>query len=147
VFVDSLNLRAKGGTTMVDNNGDINDESRVEDDIKAGDIVKNDESSKTEDDSLVAEFVKINDDPDDSKQALRSLLEVEVKHVMDEEIKKAKQELITEQRKAIIQILEENKKIIRELVEEEKTAIWDKVAELRKSLLLHFSEELNNHNM
>jgi len=131
--------------------GDINDEFTVNASNKKNKEVENFfkgyEFTKTDDDSLVEEFVNTHDGSDDYKQAIRSLIEAEVKHAMDEEIKKAKQELITEQRKAIIQIVEENRSIIRELVGEEKTAIWEKAAELRKSLLIHFSQELSNHNI
>jgi hypothetical protein len=106
-----------------------------------------DEFAKAQDsDSLVEEFAMTQDNQDDYKQALKSLIEDEVKQTIDEEIKKAKQELMTEQRKAILQIVEENKAMIRELVGEEKAAIRDKAADLRKSLLLHLSDELGSHN-
>ena len=121
------------------------DDSSIEESV-AEDIKKNDELTKTEDDSSVGESVKKHYGPNDYVQDLRGLIEAEVQNIFNEEIKKAKQELITEHRKVITQITEEQKSIIRELVKEEKNAIWDKAAELKKSLLLHLSEELNNNN-
>jgi len=123
---------------------DINDKFQVK---KTEYIVKHDELTKTEDDSLVEESVKTEDAPDNYKRDLRRLFDAEVQNTLDEEIKKAKQELLTEYRKAITQTVEEHKSLLRELVEEEKKAIWDKAAELKKSLLLHLSEQSSNHNM
>ena len=127
--------------------GDINDKSIVGDIDKGKPIFTPEELKSIQDDSLVEELLKTHDGLDDHRQALRSLIEAETKYAMDEEIKKAKQELITEQRKAITELVEESKSIIRELVGEEKTAIYIQVIELRKSLLLYVSEQLSNHNM
>lgn len=123
---------------------DINDKFQVK---KTEYIVKHDELTKTEDDSLVEESVKTHDAPDNYKRDLSRLFDAEVQNTLDEEIKKAKQELLTEYRKAITQTVEEHKSLLKELVEEEQKAIPDKAAELKKSLLLHLSEESSNHNM
>ena len=125
---------------------DINDKYKVEVNLEAEDIIKQDELTKTEDDFSFGESVKKYDGLNDYVQDLRGLIEAEVQNNFDEEIKKAKQELITEHRKAITQITEEQKSIIRELVKEEKKAIWGKAAEFKQSLLLHLSEEFKNNN-
>jgi hypothetical protein len=103
-------------------------------------------NSDTESDSSTKESVLSNEGVENYKEALQSLIDTEVQNAIDEEIKKAKQELITEQRKAIVQIIEENKAIIRELVGEEKNGIKEKAAELRKSILSHISSELSSRN-
>lgn len=66
---------------------------------------------------------------------VRNLIGTEVQKVMDEEIKKATQELFDEQRRAIKQIVEEHKLVIKEIVEEEKKAIWEKAEALRESIM------------
>ncbi|MFC1933464.1 hypothetical protein ACFLXU_07620, partial [Chloroflexota bacterium] len=122
------------------------------DTAKAQETVKDDELPKTEDDpvikdTIVEEFVKTHDAPDNYKQHLKLLIQAEVQNILDEEIKKTKQELLTEHRKAITQLVQEHKSLLRELVEEEKKAILDKSSDLKESLLLHLSEELNNDNI
>ena len=62
-------------------------------------------------------------------------IETEVKNTIDEELRKAAQELLDEQRKAIRHMVEEHKLAIKEAVEEEKKAIWTRVEELRNSIL------------
>ena len=62
------------------------------------------------------------------------LLIAEIRNVVDEEMKKAAQELLEEQKRAIRQMVEEQKKVIWEAVEEEKKAIWSRVEELRQSI-------------
>ena len=96
---------------------------------------KDQELTETKDDSIAEEFVGTHNALDDYRTELKQLIESEVINIMDEEIKKAKLELLAEQKKAIIQVVEEHKSIIRELVEEEKKTIWDKAEELRKSIL------------
>jgi len=95
---------------------------------------------KTKDDSLVEKSAKTHDAPDNYKQDLKRLFDTEVQNTLDEEIKKARQDLLTEYQKVITQTVEEYKSLLKEMVEEEKKAIPDKVAELMKSLLLHLSE-------
>ncbi len=69
------------------------------------------------------------------REAVKKLIETEVKNVIDVEMRKAAQELLDEQRKAIRQMVEEHRTAIREAVEEEKKAIWARVEELKKSML------------
>ena len=69
------------------------------------------------------------------REAVRKLIETEVRNVIDEEMRKAAQELLDEQRRAITQMVEEHRIAIREVVEEEKKAVWTRVEELRKSIL------------
>jgi ATP-dependent Zn protease len=69
------------------------------------------------------------------REAVKKLIETEVKNVIDEEMRKAAQELLDEQRRAIRQMVEEHRIAIREAVEEEKKAIWTRVEELKKSIL------------
>ncbi|MDD5081991.1 MAG: hypothetical protein PHU08_01325 [Dehalococcoidales bacterium] len=69
------------------------------------------------------------------RDAVKKLIETEVRNAIDEEMRKAAQELLEEQRLAIRQMVEEHRSAIREAVEEEKKAIWVRVEELRKSIL------------
>jgi ClpP class serine protease len=78
---------------------------------------------------------KLGSNVDEYRKGVMNLIEAEVRNVIDEEMKKAAQELLDEQRKAIRQIVEEHRVAIREAVEEEKKAIWTRVEELRKSIL------------
>lgn len=120
--------------------------AKVDNSIEAEDTVKNDELTKKEKDSPAGELVEKHNILDDYKQDLVGSFEAEVQNIFDEEIKKAKQELITEHRKAITQLIEEQKSLIKELVRDEKKAIWDKAEELKKSLLLNLSEQFNDNN-
>lgn len=81
------------------------------------------------------ELQKESPDKDDYREAVRQLIEGEVKSVIDEEMRNAAQELLEEQRKAIRHMVEEQRRAIREAVEEEKKAIWQRVEELRKSIV------------
>lgn len=81
-----------------------------------------------------AEHGKGNDSSAAQREAVKNLLEAEIRNVVDEEMRKAAQELLEEQRKAIRQMVEEQKKVIWEAVEEEKKAIWARVEELRQSI-------------
>lgn len=69
------------------------------------------------------------------REAVKKLITDEIKHSLDEELRKAAQELQEEQRKAIHQIVEDQRMAIREVVEQEKKAIWAKADELKKSIL------------
>jgi uncharacterized membrane protein len=68
------------------------------------------------------------------RDGVKKLIEAEMKNVIDEEMRKAAQELLEEQRQAIRQMVEEQRRIIREVVEEEKKAIWARAEELRQSI-------------
>ena len=81
------------------------------------------------------EHDKIDTDVNEYREAVRKLIETEVRNAIDEEMRKAAQELLDEQRKAIRQMVEEHKAAIREAVEDEKKAIWTRVEELKKSIL------------
>ena len=72
---------------------------------------------------------------DEYREATRKLIETEVRNIINEEMRKASQELLDEQRKAIRQIVEEQRVVIREAVEEERKAIRTRLDELRKSVL------------
>ena len=78
---------------------------------------------------------KVSSDVDEYRDAVKKLIETEVKDAIDEELRKAAQELLDEQKKAIRQMVEEHRLAIKEAVEEEKKAIWTRVEELRKSIL------------
>lgn len=71
---------------------------------------------------------------DTQREAVKRLIAEEIRSVIDEELKKAAQELLEEQRTAIRQMVEEQRRVIREAVEEEKKAIWARVEELRQSI-------------
>jgi len=69
------------------------------------------------------------------REAVRKLLNDEVKKIIDVEMQKAAQELIEEHRKATRQVVEEYKAAIRQIVEEEKEEIWKKAETLKRSIL------------
>jgi polyhydroxyalkanoate synthesis regulator phasin len=72
---------------------------------------------------------------DEYRKAIKKLIQTEIGGIIDEEIRKAAQELLEEQKKAIRQVVEEHRLAIRQAVEEEKKAIWARVEELRRSIL------------
>ena len=79
--------------------------------------------------------VTVAGDMDKYRESVRKLIDAEVKGALEQEVKKAVQELREEQKKAIAQILDEHKTAIRQIVEEEKKAIWKKADTLRESIL------------
>ena len=81
-----------------------------------------------------AEYGQEGNKVGDYRDAVRKLIEKEMKNVVDEEMRKAGEELLEEQRKAIRQVLEEQRKTIRQVVEEEKKAVWARLEELRDSV-------------
>ena len=89
----------------------------------------------TVDHAREAEHGKMGNNVSEYRQAVRKVIETEVRNLIDEEMRKAAQELVDEQRKAIRQLVEEYKLAIREVVEEERKAIWIRLEELRKSIL------------
>jgi len=82
-----------------------------------------------------SEYGKTDTNESEYREAVRILTETEVKEIMDEELRKAVQELLEEQRKAIAQMVEEHKMAIKEAIEEEKKAIWTRIEEMRKSII------------
>ncbi len=81
-------------------------------------------------DGHLKEGPKVNDHRD----GVRKLIQEEMQSVIDEEMRKAHEELLEEQRKAIRQVVEEQRQAIRQVVEEEKKAVWARVEELRTSI-------------
>ena len=81
------------------------------------------------------EYGKVGSNVNEYREAVRKLIETEVRNTIDEEMRKAAQELLDEQRKAIRQMVEEYKVAIREAVEDEKKVIWTRVEKLKKSIL------------
>ena len=81
------------------------------------------------------EYGKMDTDVIDYREAVKKLIETEVRNAVDEEMRKAAQELLDEQRKAIRHMVEEHRAAIKEAVEEEKKVIWKRVEELRRSIL------------
>jgi len=80
-------------------------------------------------------YSKVDSNVNEYREAVRKLIETEVRNALDEEMRKAAQELLDEQKKAIRQVVEEHRLAIREAVEEEKKAIGTRLEELRKSIL------------
>ena len=83
----------------------------------------------------IKEPIKISERIIQYRLEVRNLINTEVQKVMDEEVKKATQELFDEQRRAIKQIVEEHRLVIKEIVEEERKAIWEKAEALRESIM------------
>jgi len=71
---------------------------------------------------------------DEYRVSLKKQMEKEVEVILDEEIRKAAQELIQEQWRAIRETAEEHKQIIREVVAEEKLAFQARVEEFKRSI-------------
>ncbi len=73
---------------------------------------------------------------DQYRSHIKKLIENTIKGVVEQEIQKASQELVEEQRNVIRQIVDEYKTTLRQIVDEEKKSIWEKKAEeFRKSIL------------
>ena len=85
-------------------------------------------------DNLEVDQVTPEMNQDAYRETIRKLISAEIKNALDEEIRKAAQELRDESRNAIRLILEEHKAAIRQVVDEEKKAIWAKADALRKSI-------------
>ena len=81
------------------------------------------------------EHGKAGKNTNEYREAVRKLIEAEVKNVIDEEMRKAAKELLDEQRKAIKEMVEEHRVAIRQAVEEEKKAVWTRVDEMKKVML------------
>ena len=79
--------------------------------------------------------VKSGKNGNDEREAVRKLIQTEVRNAIDEEMRMAAQELLDEQRRAIRQMVEEHRLVIRQAVEEEKKAIRTRVDELKKSIV------------
>ena len=82
------------------------------------------------------EYGKTDSNVDEQREAVRKVIGTEVRNLLDEEMRKAAQELLDEQREAIRQIVEEQRVAIREAVEEEKKALRTRLEDLRKSILM-----------
>ncbi len=83
----------------------------------------------------IDEHEKMGNEANEYREAVRKVIETEVRNALDEEMRKAAKELLDEQRAAIRQLVEEHRLAIREAVEEEKKAIWTRLEELKKSIL------------
>ena len=62
---------------------------------------------------------------EDYRASVKIMIESAAAGIIDDEIKKAAQELIEEQRRAIREAVEEHKAIVREVVEEEKRSVHE----------------------
>lgn len=84
--------------------------------------------------TLRKEELRTTHDMTEYRESVRRLIEAEVRNALDEEMKKAAQEIMEEQKRAIRQLVEEHKMAIRQVVDEEKKAIWLRAEELKKSI-------------
>jgi soluble cytochrome b562 len=73
-------------------------------------------------------------DMDDQREAVRRLVQDEIRSALDEELKMATQELLEEQKAAIKQMVEEQKRVIREVVDGERKEIWVRLEEIRQAI-------------
>ncbi len=83
----------------------------------------------------MAGTVKTGVAEEDYRQSIKKLIETAIRTALEEEMRKASQELMEEQRKAVKQILEEQRAALRQIVEDEKKAIWARAEELRRSII------------
>jgi hypothetical protein len=72
---------------------------------------------------------------DEYRENVRRMMQDEVRNIIDDEMRKAIQELLEEQRNAIKLISNEQKAVIRQIVEEEKKLIWERSEMLAQSSL------------
>jgi polyhydroxyalkanoate synthesis regulator phasin len=77
----------------------------------------------------------ISSSPDEYRTSVKNLIQNEVGGIVDEEMRKAAQDIVEEQRKAITEAVDEYKSVIKQVVEEEKTAIRMKMGEIRRSII------------
>jgi len=87
------------------------------------------------DTSKVESTTRTFESKNESKESLKKLIDTVVKNALDQELQKATQEIMDEQKKAIRQVVDEYKSVLRQIVEEEKKNVWEKADELRKSIL------------
>jgi len=69
------------------------------------------------------------------RESIKKMIDTALKNTLDEEMRKAVQELMEEQRKAVRQVQDELKTTLRQIVDEEKKSIQERAEELRKSVL------------
>jgi len=74
-------------------------------------------------------------DTNEYRESIKRLIGEEVKNALEDEIRKASQELMEEQRQAVHQVVEELKQAIKQVVDEEKKSIWEKADALRNSII------------
>ncbi len=72
---------------------------------------------------------------DDYRASARSVIEEELRAIINEEIKTAARELAEEQKAAIRAAIEEQKRIIQEVLEQEKLAIRAQKEDVRRSVI------------
>ena len=77
---------------------------------------------------------------DDYREAIKKMVEDNIRKDVEEELRKAADELLAARNQAIKQVLDEQRAAIRLVVEEEKKAIWARLEDLRDSL---FNYSLN----
>jgi len=73
-------------------------------------------------------------DMDDQREAVRRLVQGEITIALDEELKRATQELLEEQKAANRQRVEEQKRVIKEVVDDERKEIWVRLEEIRQAI-------------
>ena len=83
---------------------------------------------------------------DDYREAIRKLIEDDIRNDVEEEMRKAADELLAARRQAIKQVLEEQGKVVREVVEEEKKAVWARLEDLRDSISNYSLNKMGNHD-
>jgi hypothetical protein len=77
----------------------------------------------------------VGNDIDQYREAVRKLINSEVKKTLEEEVQKAALEILEDQKKAIREILDEHKRAIQQVVEEEKKDVWEKAEALMQSIV------------
>ena len=71
----------------------------------------------------------------DYEREVRKLIESDIRTLLAEDVNKARQEILAENKKAIQQLVEEHRKIIDTIVASEKLSISERVDAIRRSIL------------
>ena len=86
---------------------------------------------------------------DDYREAIRKLIEDYIRDDVEEEMRKAEDELLAARRQAIKQVLEEQRQAIKHVVEEQRQVVWAGLEDLRDSISndsLNKMEEADDSN-
>ena len=111
-----------------------NIEKGTTENIEKSTIENNKEKSNKKNGTSEGDGIDESPKQGDYSQQLTDVIRAEINNEINEEIEKAKQQLIEEQKKIIAQVVEEQKSLIQKTVDEEKKVMWDKIANIRESL-------------
>jgi hypothetical protein len=85
----------------------------------------------------------------DYQEAMRKLIEDDIRNDVEEEMRKAADELLAARRQAIREVLEEQRQAIKQVIEEQRQVVWAGLEDLRDTISnysLNEMEEADDSN-